>query len=268
MENVLICVFLGLLGAVMGSFAGALVWRLHGRKNFVNDRSECERCHHKLSILDLVPLFSFIFLRGRCRYCRKKIDRSTFAIEIISAAVFVLSYLFFPLAEYKELLLTLWLVIMTGFLTLGLYDFKYKLLPNKVVYPTFIAAAVFFVVKSVVASQGLLGTLSEFALALLPVGGFYLSLWLIGEVTKKSLIGLGDVKLGVILACFLTWGGAVSTLFLANIIGAIVMLPMLVSKKIKAKQTVPFGPFLLIAAVVVFLCQIPIEKIISLMYNI
>jgi leader peptidase (prepilin peptidase)/N-methyltransferase len=262
----------GLLGADMASFAGALVWRLREKKPFVKGRSECENCHHRLGGLDLIPVFSFLFLRGHCRYCHKKIAPSIFWVELVGAAAFVLSYLFFPTFTpdiiQNTALLILWLILLTMFLALGLYDLKYSLLPNKLVYPTIVIAAIFGISQAVFTGAGAWEMLGQLGLALLPISGFYLVLWWLGEKFQKPMIGLGDVKLGVVFALILTWQENVTVLVLANVLGAIVATTLLLTRKVKRQDTIPFGPFLLVAAAIIFLSQLSIEKVIAFVYNI
>lgn len=261
--------FLGLLGAIAGSFAGAIVWRLHKKKNFLNDRSECEHCHKKLQWFELVPVFSFVFLRGRCRKCSKAIGWDKLWIELIGAVLFVLSYLYFPFGNSNEtafiILLTLWLLIVTGFLMLGLYDYKYKLLPNKVLLPTLILALMFFIAKYSLYGGNILENLGGFLWALLPVSGFYLVLWLIGEKSGKPLIGLGDVKLGIVFALLISWQGTVTVLMLANIIGSVIIIILMIIGRAKMNTQIPFGPFLITAFVIVFLSGVTFENIVMFM---
>ena len=88
--------FLGVIGASFGSFAGALVWRLHTKRNFVSERSMCEKCHHVLGALDLVPIFSWLLLKGKCRYCHKKISPQSLILELLTAVLFIISYVYWP----------------------------------------------------------------------------------------------------------------------------------------------------------------------------
>lgn len=87
-------IILILLGLCLGSFVNALVWRLHENKDFVKGRSQCINCGHVLAARDLVPLFSWLTLGGKCRYCRRKVSVQYPLIELVGAAVFALSYAF------------------------------------------------------------------------------------------------------------------------------------------------------------------------------
>ena len=100
-----VIIILAWLGLCAGSFVNALVWRLHEQKrskkadkklSILNGRSMCVHCRHELTWYDLIPLFSWLLLRGKCRYCKKPISWQYPIVELATAAVFVLSYIFWP----------------------------------------------------------------------------------------------------------------------------------------------------------------------------
>ena len=111
-----------LTGLMFGSFINALVWRLHENKDWVSDRSECPHCHHKLAAQDLVPVFSWLFLGGKCRYCKKPIPDSPL-VELALPGLFVLSYLLWPqpLSGVGLYDLIFWLVFLVGFTALAVW---------------------------------------------------------------------------------------------------------------------------------------------------
>src|SRR5436190_6666628 len=97
---------LAVLGLILGSFVNALVWRIHqqelGKKNLpiVNGRSQCPHCHHVLAAKDLVPLFSWLYLRGKCRYCHQPISPMYPITELAMAAIFIILYAYWPGGVY------------------------------------------------------------------------------------------------------------------------------------------------------------------------
>ncbi|MFZ1812597.1 MAG: prepilin peptidase, partial [Candidatus Saccharimonadales bacterium] len=130
-------IVLGLLGLCFGSFVNALVWRIRKKRDIVRERSECTHCHHILAWYDLVPVVSYLLLRGRCRYCRKPID-DTPLTELATALLFVISYLAWPyqlatVADWS--LVVLWLVLLVGLVALADYDIRWYLLPDVIVFP-------------------------------------------------------------------------------------------------------------------------------------
>src|SRR5581483_10287027 len=132
----MIMLVLIVLGLIWGSFVNAFVWRLHEEKDWVKGRSECTVCHHSLSTKDLVPVVSWLLLKGRCRYCHQPIKDSPL-VELTVPLLFVLSYVWWPWTLHGEGLVRFifWLVFILGYVILAVYDLRWKLLPNKVVYP-------------------------------------------------------------------------------------------------------------------------------------
>lgn len=240
-----------LLGLVLGSFVNAFVWRLYKKKDWVKDRSECDHCHHKLGPLDLIPVVSWVLLRGKCRYCRKPIADSPLT-ELAMPTLFVLSYLFWPQPLEGEGLLTFsfWLVFLVGFLTLAVYDFRWFLLPNKIVFPL-IGLAVLQVTLQLLFFDASWRDLLGAVLGATIISGIF---YLLFVLSKGMWIGFGDVKLGIILGILA--GGplpAILLLFVASVFGMLFSLPLVLKGKADRKSYVPFGPFLLAAMVVVAL---------------
>ena len=241
-------VMLFLLGLSFGSFVNALVWRLHKKRNFVNERSECTHCHHTLAWYDLVPVFSWLLLRGKCRYCHKKIEDSPL-VELLVGVVFVLSYVFWPLgfSVAGVWLFCLWLVAVVMLAALVVYDIRWMLLPNVLVFPLIGLGVVWFIVQAVFLSTlSVGGVFLEFVYGLASVTGLYGLLYV---VSKGQWVGFGDVKLGVFMGLVLGWQQGLLAVMLANVIGFIFIIPGLVSGKLKRTSRVPFGPFLIVATV-------------------
>jgi len=247
-------IFLGIMGLAFGSFAGALVWRLHEHKDFVSDRSECEHCHHKLGVLDLIPLFSWLALRGKCRYCGKSIGWTAPVLELLMAALFVGSYYFWPLplgSALSMLDFVLWLAYLVGLVALLVYDLKWMQLPNVIIFPLIGLAVAESIIRNVVVlGIGPLACLSTAALGVVVLGGLY---WAMYTFSKGKWVGYGDVKLGVFMGIALGFQRSVLALFLANSIGFLIVLPGLLTGRLKRTSKVPFGPFLIAAFVIAFL---------------
>jgi len=253
--EVITAVFLAAIGAAFGSFVGAFTWRLHEHKDFVSDRSECEHCHHKLSVLDLVPIFSWLFLRGKCRYCKANIGATTFWLELAMALLFLGSYLFWPLpfvTWQAWASFALWLVYLVGLAALLVYDFRWMILPNVIIFPLIGLAVIESSIRYPVQQPdgNMLHHTGVVALGVLVLGGLY---WLLHTVSKGKWVGYGDVKLGVFMGVALGFPNALLALFLANIIGFIAILPGVLTGRLKRTSRVPFGPFLIIAFIISFL---------------
>lgn len=268
----MIIVALALLGLCLGSFANALVWRTHEQSkpkakrkandselSIVHGRSICVQCGHVLKAKDLIPVASWLSLRGKCRYCKKPISWQYPLVELLTAGLFVGLYILWPdkpLDTQSGVNLAVWLVSVVGLIALVVYDVRWMLLPNKIVFPIFFLAA-----AGAVANAILAGSISPLLSAVggMAVGGglFYV----LFQVSSGKWIGGGDVKLGFLLGLLLgAPGPSLLMLFIASLLGSLVTIPLLASKKVNPKTRIPFGPFLITAALIV---QLWGEKIIE-----
>ncbi len=243
----MILLLLIVLGLILGSFVNAFVWRIHEKKDWVNDRSECTHCHHKLGPLDLVPVLSWLVLRGKCRYCHKKIE-DTPIVEMALPTLFVASYYFWPANFQGRGLIEFmfWLVFLVGFLALTVYDFRWFLLPDKIVFPLIGLAFVQLGTVAIyqkdwrIALTGISGAIA--------VSGIFYVLYV---VSKEKWIGGGDVKLGLLLG--LLAGGLLPSfllLFSASVAGLLASLPAMAQGRAGRKTQIPFGPFLILGLIV------------------
>lgn len=268
--SILITIFLGVLGVFMGSFAGATVWRLrarqlrldakHGEKvtkqekaqvaklkkrSLVNDRSVCLHCGHQLRWYDLVPLVSWLELGGKCRYCQTPIGRFEPLIELATGLFFVVSYLFWPseLADpYTITQFVIWLLAGMGLIILSVYDFRWFLLPNPVVF-TLVGLGAINSLLVIVHDNFSLATVTSIMAGVGFLSGLY---YIIYVGSRHQWVGFGDVKLGLALALLLAdWQRAALALFLANAIGTLIFLPLMLSGKVKRQAHIPFGPLLI-----------------------
>lgn len=257
-------------GLVMGSFTSALVWRLHEQSkpkskralpdrqlSMAYGRSVCPHCKHVLAAADLVPVFSWLWLRGCCRYCHKPIQDTPLP-ELLLAIAFVASYLVWPYGYDVAGLayFVVWLVSLTAFAALIAYDMRWMLLPNRVVYPLLVFAGLHVVVQAVLAESGsgrvLLGAVGGAAVG----GGLF---YLLFQFSDGKWIGGGDVKLGFVLGLLLMKPElAMLMLFVASFIGVLYSLPLMAARKLGTGSRIPFGPFLMVATVIVLLWGTPL----------
>lgn len=260
-------VLMFVLGSVMGSFVGAMTWRMKTNRDWVRGRSECERCHHKLAVIDLIPIFSYLTLGGRCRYCHKKISRSALVLELAGGSAFLVSTMLFPSMVYQEwldplaslqlltpmlsLAMGLWLVCLAIMMALFIYDLRWRLLPNKLVFPLIVISLLLSAVMNLgLAHVSLMDWLITLGLGMLPITGVYGILYLL---SRGRWIGLGDVKLGIAIGLLIPWWGGVLVLFLSNLLASLASIPGLLKRRISGASEIPFGPFLLVATYLVFL---------------
>lgn len=239
------------MGLMAGSFIGAFTWRLKKGKDWVKGRSQCEKCSHTLAVHDLIPLLSWLSLRGKCRYCHKPIGVSAPLLELITGVLFTISYFYWPynLTGLGVVIFIGWLVILTGLIALSLYDLRWMILPDKLILPVSIIGMVW--VGLIAFTERDVTILLQSALA----GGLFFSFfYVLFQVSNGKWIGGGDVKLSFFLGLLAGTPAQVFLLvFLASLLGCIVSLPLVILQGKKISTKVPFGPFLITAAFVVLL---------------
>lgn len=225
-----------MFGASMGSFIAASVYRMENKKSILRGRSECEKCGQKLHVRDLVPVFSYLFLRGKCRKCAKPISIELFLTEIICGALFLAAYFYH--SSSILLLLRDW-VFLGALAFLFLYDKKYQILPDAVSIPSII------IVFGLNAAAGY--DVWNMSLAMLAGGGFFAAQYLI---SRGKWVGDGDIRMGALLGAGLGWPGVVAAIFIAYILGAVYSIFLLLAKKKKMQSRIAFGTFLAVGGVI------------------
>jgi prepilin signal peptidase PulO-like enzyme (type II secretory pathway) len=252
-------VILAVFGVCLGSFVNALVWRVRQQElkpkaknlSVLNGRSMCPHCKHQLAAKDLIPLISWLWLRGKCRYCQKPIDVQYPLVEAAAALIFVLSYLWWPQPFHggQIVLFITWLACSVGLLALLVYDLRWMILPNKIIYPTFVIAAVGQLAYLIGFEHHKLHAVVNWGLSVLVASGIF---YLLFAMSDGKWIGYGDVRLGLITSTLLqTPGKSLLMIFIASLIGTAVSLPLIAAGKSRLTAKIPYGPFLITAT---FIC--------------
>lgn len=270
------------LGALVGSFLNVVALRYNSGMSIVSGRSECFNCSTKLRWYELIPLFSYIFLGGRCRSCKNKISARYFIIEVLVGLLFVgvVSRHLYYLPVYNSIfensfpyILFLFLSYIVSFsllVVIGLYDLKHMIIPDRLVYLfIFIASLKLILFLSYKINDlniiDIFDALSPFLLAI----PFYL-LWLL---SKGRVIGFGDIKLIFGIGALLGFAIGVSAIIFSFWVGALWSIGIIIFDRINKrnavgmKSEIPFAPFLILGTFLAFFSQIDIfglEKIISL----
>jgi len=246
-------------GLIVGSFLNCVIFRLEKNESFLRGRSYCPFCRHSLNFLDLVPLFSFLFLKGRCRYCQKPISWQYFLVEAATGSIFLLIFIFFaPLnMEFSGqtiLSLIYYWTIASFLIVIFVYDLKHYIIPDKAIYPAIIIAFIFRFFEVLSFNYWSLSGVFSFGIAAFepmfsPIlsavfaSGFFLAIVLI---SKGQWMGVGDIKLAFLMGLMLGWPNILIALFLAFFIGALVGVFLILKNKKTFKSEIPFGPFLIL----------------------
>ena len=224
-------------GLVLGSFFNVVAIRLLKKESIAFPPSHCTQCNHRLHILDLIPVFSYIFLKGKCRYCQTKISALYRFGELLTAIsiFFVYKNVGLSLELIPALLLTVLLVVSV------LTDIREQLILDKVTLP---------MLGLLVISRIFIGT-EPFWYYLLGGGVGFLLLLLLAIVSKGGMGG-GDIKLYAAIGVALGPELTVMSLVLASFVGAIVGLFLMMTGKVKRGQPIAFGPAILIGTIMVY----------------
>lgn len=233
--TIYLCLWLAVFGAVLGSFLDCAVSRWARGEAWLTGRSRCDSCGHTLAARELVPVFSFLFSRGKCRHCGAKIPADCLWAELAGASGFVCLGVHFGLS----LELGQWLVLAGLLLALSLTDVAKRLIPDRLL----IAAAANRAVWFFILGQEPWPTVKGMLFSLI-VPAALLAVVLIAEkVLGREAMGGGDIKLLLVLALYLSWPELVLTLLAACLLG------ILGAAAVRKGGAIPFGPFLAAAAV-------------------
>ncbi len=255
--QLLILIFI--TGLCVGSFINAVVYRLKTGENIIKDRSHCPGCGHNLGFPDLIPVLSFVLLRGRCRYCGEKISYQYPLVELATGVVFLLIFnyqfetgdglsVFNVPGMLESLFLT---IIFTLLIVIFVYDLKHYIIPDRVIFPALGLAVAYRIFKG--AGQGLEFVSLEFwnpFLAGFGAGAVFLAIYLL---SRGKWMGFGDVKLVLLMGLVLGFPKVVIAVFLASFIGSVIGSGLVFWGKKGWKSEIPFGPFLVTGCFIAFL---------------
>lgn len=245
MEALFIFLF-AILGLAVGSFLNVCIDRLPRNESLISPRSHCEACRHPLAARDLVPLFSYLALGARCRYCRARIPRRVPAVELTTAVVFPL--LFWHYGFSAELGVMAFYACL--FTVIFLIDLEQGLILNKVTYP---AMAVILTVSAFLPqrwlTQWLVSGVANVALA----GGIAFVIFFVLAIVSRGGMGWGDVKLAALIGFATGFPLVLISIFIAALLGGTTALALLIAKRKTPREAVPFGPFLASAAMITLL---------------
>ncbi|MBF7095758.1 prepilin peptidase [Alkalibacter mobilis] len=227
-----------LLGLTIGSFLNVVIYRIPEGESIAQPPSHCPSCGTRLKPLDLVPIFSWLFLKGRCRHCSTNISPRYALVELLTGIVFLFTYIKFGLDWY--------IIVAFGFMAvliaMTFIDMDHQIIPDELN----IFLIVFFVATNLFISyipwkDAIFGALIGFA-----------PLFLIVLLTGGSGMGMGDVKLMFALGLYLGFWNSILTVFLSFIYGGVFGVLLLVTKIKGRKDAIPFGPWIALGAVTAF----------------
>ena len=237
--NVLVVGLIFIFGLCIGSFLNVCIYRLPSSMSIVNpSRSICPQCKSAISFYDNIPVFSYLWLKGRCRHCQAAISLRYPLVELMTGIIAVdVFFMFGPTIAG-----TIYFIFISSLLVITFIDIDHKIIPDVISLPGIpIGLAASFVLPAMTFKTALLGILAG-------GGSLWIVAWTYSLITRKEGMGGGDIKLLAMIGAFIGWKGVVFTIFAASVAGTVLgMIVMLVKGK-DLKYAIPFGPFLSIGA--------------------
>ena len=242
-----------IFGLVLGSFYTNLGIRLCKKESIIKPRSHCDNCNHKLKIYELIPVFSYLFLKGKCSYCKERINIVYPVLELFTAILFALAFYVFGF----DINLMIALILSSLFIIVIATDLNYYIIPDSILIVTGILIFIYNILE-----KGLKDATIYLVYGIIMFVFMY-ALMLIGNaVFKKESLGGGDVKLvGVLGMIFVPMLS-----FISLSLGAFIALPSALYFSLKKKDNIiPFGPFIIAAFLIIFYSKVEANTIINLL---
>ncbi len=242
------------IGAIVGSFLNVVALRYNTGMT-LKGRSKCFSCGKNLNWRELVPVFSFLFQKGKCKNCKSKISWQYPLVEIMAGILFIMIFFVFPPTTIQESFTTLFYIFVTCLLLIiTIYDIKHKIIPDSMSYTfsavalahLFIGSDLSFIIPNW--TQLLAGPLLSLPFVLMFL------------ISKGTWMGLGDAKLVLGIGWILGISAGISAIVLAFWIGAVIsiMWMYIIFRKIKSRYEIPFGPYLILGMYIVLLFEVKI----------
>jgi len=233
------------LGLIVGSFLNVCIYRLPRSESIISPPSHCPHCRKSIPWFYNIPLLSYIYLKGHCHFCKKPISFRYFAVELITALLFIFLFNHFGLT----VIFVIMSLLTTGLIVATFIDWQYGLIPDLITLSGLaIGLLVSFAFPHLQRTQIHLVGLGESFLGILVGGGTIYALGVLGKVIfKKESMGGGDVKLLAMIGAFVGWEKVLVIFFVAPIFGSLVGIILKLKEK---REYIPYGPFLSLAAVI------------------
>lgn len=241
--DIAIGVIIFVFGTIIGSFLNVCILRLPDSSSIVSGASACPSCGSRLTPIDLVPILSYLALRGKCRRCKARISPLYPAIEALTGAMYLLLYLRFGFAWQ----LLVYMALVSLLIVISAIDFKTMEIPNGLIIAGFVVGAIQLIVT---VFSGLFGNWTSYVIGLFAGGLPLLLIALIaGILLKREAMGGGDVKLMAFCGFIIGWKLVIPAYLIGIIVGAVISVLLMALGRKKRGDEIPFGPFLSLGVV-------------------
>lgn len=243
-----------IFGTILGSFYNVVGYRLPRGESIAFPASHCTKCGHKLTPFELIPIISFLLQKGRCTKCGDKISWFYTIFEFATGILFAISYLVFGISI--DLLIVLTFISML--LIVIISDYQTMIIPDELLITTVILLMIEIFLKS-----GITGLLTSLLNGLIMFAIMFLIKKIGDFIFKKESMGGGDIKMMTYISFILGWKLSIVVIFMASFLA----LPIsIINVYRKDEHMLPFGPYLAVAALILFLLKVDFSTILSLLY--
>lgn len=246
MEKYIFIIYIFLIGIVFGSFFNVCIFRIPNKQSILNPQSYCYNCNTMIRYLDLIPILSWIFLKGKCRYCGQKISLRYPLIELLTGILFVMTYNVYGL----NFVTINYLVLISLLIIITFIDIDHYIIPDRIIIFGSIFALLFKLMNQVISTKdSIIG-------GIVCGGGMFILINLIELVVKKEAMGGGDIKLFFMIGLFVGLKLGLLTILMSIYVGAAYGIVTIVYSKIKKQEynpMIPYGPFISVGAFIAVL---------------
>lgn len=227
-----------LFGLILGSFFNVVGLRVPVKESIVTPPSHCPNCNKRIKAYDLIPVISYVILGGKCRYCKEKVSVLYPIMELATGVLFAIALL--VVGWSKELFIAI--PFLSLCIIIFVSDLKYMLIPDKIllVFGVYFVTIRLFIVPTDPWWDALLGAIVGFTI-----------LFIIALISNGGMGG-GDIKFFALLGLIVGWVGVILILVFASFLGAVIGGAAMLMKKVKRGQPIPFGPFIITAAIITY----------------
>lgn len=235
--------FAALFGLIVGSFLNVCIYRLPREESIVRPRSHCPGCQVLIRWYENIPVLSYLFLRGKCRHCGRRISLRYPVVEILTAVLSVVIVLRFPSPAHY---IAYFLFLSAPLLVITFIDLEHLIIPDVIVWP---GIGLGLIVHLYLSPAPIVTALTDSLIGIAVGGGsLFLLGWVYEHMRGRVGLGLGDAKLAAMLGAFFGWRAIIFLLLLSSITGTVVGLSYILLRRHSLTHPIPYGPFLALAA--------------------
>ena len=231
------------MGGLWGSFANVCIYRIPLDKGVVAGRSYCPKCKKLISWYDNIPVISYLFIKGKCRGCKKEISKKYLLIELLTILSFILIYFFYGISLTTVLLL----ILALAFIIIFFIDLKHYIIPNSLTFPLMIIGFVKSFDPNL--SELFPNYINSIIGGIFGYGIIWLIIFFYKILRNKEGMGLGDAKLLAAIGFWFGWIALPFVIFSSSIVALLVVSPSLLNKSKKFSSEIPFGPYIIIGCI-------------------